>query len=73
MLIKTVDVRCLKRLIKALSYIVNDVYLSMPFFKIDNFVKCHINANFEKHCEITFRNLFKFLYTVISLNLLINE
>ena len=68
MLVKTADVRCLKRLINALYHICRNAFLNIFFFKFDNFVECHIKAKFRKHCKITFRILFDFRCTVIFFN-----
>ena len=69
MLIKATKIRCLKRLIKALYYIVNDVFLSIFFFKFDNSAKCHISADSRRHCETTFRILFDFRCIVMFFSL----
>ena len=68
-LVKIADVRCLKRLINALYHICRNAFLSIFFFKSYNFVECHIKTNFLKHCEITFRNLSDFLWTIMFLSL----
>ena len=73
MLINAIDVRCLKRFVKTLYHIVNKASLSKFFSTSDNFVKCHNKANFCKHCEITFRNLFEFLCIVMFFSLSIKK
>ena len=69
MLIKTIDIRCLKRLISALYHIVSEVFRSIFFSKSDNSAECHIKADFRKHCEIKFFILSKVRCIVMSFNL----